>query len=133
MKFKKQKISPTATIYYVQKPDQMLVQLVNSHFEFEIGKLAEQADIRVIRKAYDRPREIYTLKFGQEVYYIKKYYRFSLKQRIKYFTLKLLRIKNLIMPPRIPFIRSDSSQPLFVVKNRKNVFNHESIIVMKNF
>jgi hypothetical protein len=128
MKFIKEKISPTATIYYVQKPDQRLVQLVNSQFDLKMGNLAEQ-NIKMIRKTSDMPREIYTLKFHQDVYYIKKYYPFTLKQRIKYFKLMLVRIKN-FMTPRIPLIRSMTSQPLFVLKKRKNLLSYEIITVM---
>ena len=132
MKFQKRKISATTTIYYVQEPDQTLVKLVDNHFMAEIAKPEEEATIRVIRKTDDRSREIYRLKFRQEVYYIKKYYQFTLKQKIKYLNLRLLRIKNLIVTPRIPLIGVDTFQPLFILKNRKNIFNHESIIVTKN-
>jgi hypothetical protein len=51
MKFKKQKISMRTTLYYVQKPDQRLVQLVRSHFEFEMGHVADQADKSRITRA----------------------------------------------------------------------------------
>ncbi len=50
MKFKKLTISPQTTFYYVQKPDQRLVQLINHHFDFEMDHLPEQVDIKMIIK-----------------------------------------------------------------------------------
>jgi hypothetical protein len=130
MKVKKQKISATTTLYYVQDPDPMLVQLVNSHFQFEIGNLPEQANIKMIgRNAYNSPREVYTLEINDEIYYIKKFYPLAFKQQLKYHSLMSRGLQNFLLSQRLIAAGFNTPQPLFALVKHRGLFHNESIFV----
>ncbi len=132
MKFQKIKISPQTTLYYDQKPDQRLVQLVNTHFDFEMDHLPQEADRKMMKKSHDMPREIYTLAFNDKVYYIKKFYKLSFKQKLKYFSLKPRALRNFLLSFRLNKAGFDTPEPQFVLIHRKGFFkSNESILVTK--
>jgi hypothetical protein len=132
MKVRKRKITSNTVLYYTQEPSPELVQMVNSHFDYEMGSLPEQPFIQLIKRNHDRPREIYTINYNGETYYVKRFYSLNFKDKIRCFCLKPRGLRSYCLALQLQEAGFNTPEPVFAMVHRKKFLHgRESILLSK--
>lgn len=121
-------------VYYSQLQASELVAGVARLFQQMAGNVHGDQNLTLIKKNYkERYREIYVFQFENEIYYVKRFYPLTLREKLKYWQFSPRGIKCLTLSRLLLRAGFSVPEPMFVLTYQRRLFRWESIFVARKF
>lgn len=132
MRIKRRRLAQRTVVYYSQLPDPELVAGVAKLFETMIGSAPGEQNLKLIKRNYkERSRETYSLNFAEEIYYVKKFYPLTLRERLKYRRFSPRGVQCFFLSSLLLRAGFAIPEPVFALSYHRKLFHRESIFVTK--
>lgn len=131
---KKLKLLPRTILYYTQPPPQELVTLLCGLFQYGPRNTPEQQNLRLIKWNYkNRYRETFILAFEDKIYYVKRFYPLTFKEKFKYMELFPRAHKCFTLSQRLIKSGFQIPKPVLALSYRRKPFCQDSIFVNEKY